>query len=413
MRQERPGESSLSGLAYSSLLGFLFVATSRVLDFTLPSLHLPLILAVLSATLALISNGVLPAFSTKTGKMVGLFTLWFIMCVPFSQWKGGSFNVLSEDLSRSFLVFLMVATTVNTIRRVEGVIAVVGGGTIITMAIALAQNNRIDGRLTMTTGQYSNPNDLAQIMLLGMCFVPALGTWLRNQGLTWFGYAMMVPFLYTVAITGSRAALLTTGLLALVLLVFASPGKKLLLVIAMPLLGMALLAFSGTARLRLATLTSGDTVARASTESEGMAIASTSGRLATLRDSLQLTLENPLFGVGPGVFQSAAASLQNAEGKRAMWLETHNAYTQVSSETGIPGALFFGGAVLTGIMGLLRLRQKTKLRREFEAMNRTVNSVLLGFLTFTITAIFSSVAYSFIFLDVVRDRCRHHRRRRS
>jgi putative inorganic carbon (hco3(-)) transporter len=391
------GESALSAVAYSFLLGFLFVATSRVLDFTLPTLHLPLILAVLSAVLALISNGVRSAFATSTGRFIGLFTLWFILCVPFSQWKGGSFVVLKEDISRSFLVFMMVATTMNTVRRVVGAIAVIGLGTVITMSIALVQNHRLDGRLTMFVGQYSNSNDLAQIMLLGMCFIPSLGAWLRNKTFTWFGYCMMIPFLYAIILTGSRAALLTTAMLAVIVLFFASPGKKLFLVVALPLLGIGLLALSGTARMRMASLFTQNTVSSATSVSEGIAIASAEGRLTMLKDSLKLTLQNPLFGVGPGVFQSASASLQNLEGKRAMWLEAHNSYTQVSSETGIPGAFFYGAAVFTGIGGLMRLRKRTLVRAEFRDMHIVVNSLLLGFVTFVLTSVFSSVAYNFIF----------------
>jgi O-antigen ligase len=390
-------ESSLSGLAYTFLLGFLFVALSRVLDFVLPGLHLPLILAIVAAALALISNGVSRAFLTPTGKFVGLFTLWVILCVPFSQWRGGSFAVLTDDLSRSFLVFLMVAITLKTVRRIEGTIAVIGVGTIVTMFIALLQNHRIDGRLTMSLGQYSNSNDLAQIMLLGMCFVPTLGTWLGKSMITGLGYLMMFPFLYAIISTGSRGALITTVVLAGIVLFYASPGKKLVLIVALPLLGVGLLGLSGPARLRMASLLKGDDARTATSASEGMAIASTSGRLEMLKQSIKLTVQNPLFGVGPGVFQSASAELTHAEGKRAMWLEAHNSYTQVSSETGIPGAIFFSGAVLTGIFGLMRLRKRTSGRVEFQAMNRTLNSTLLGFITFAVTSVFSSVAYGFIF----------------
>jgi hypothetical protein len=207
MQQARQQESSLSGMAYAFLLLFLFLAISRILDFTVPSLHLPLILAVVAAGLTMVSNGILGAFNTTVGKLMGLFTLWCIICIPFSQWKGGSFGVLQDEISRSFLVFIMVSTAINTVPRIQGLMAIMGSGIVVTMGIALAANHRVDGRLTMSAGQYSNPNDLAQIILLGMCFLPILGTWLNKTSLKWLAYLMMVPFLYTIFITWAASRL--------------------------------------------------------------------------------------------------------------------------------------------------------------------------------------------------------------
>lgn len=389
------GESSFSNLAYLFLLGFVFVASSRVLDFIAPpGLHLPLILALISAFLTFFSNGIFAAFATPTGKLMGLYTIWFVLCIPFSQWKGESFEILTTELSRSFLIFLTVASAVNTFQRVKGMIAVIGVSVIVTMIIALSANQRIEGRLTMSAGQYANPNDLAQIMLVGMCFLPMVGVWLKKRSFTWLSAMMMIPFLYTVLLTGSRSGLVAALALGVIVTMFASAGKRLLLLVLFPILTLAALSFSPNAQERFSTIFNKD--APTSRDQE-LAASSSTARWLALKQSFQLTLENPLFGVGPGVFQAATARMDKAVGQRALWVETHNSYTQVSSETGIPGALFFCGAIFVSLRDLLRIRKQTKNNPRRKQLHDTSFYLLLGFSAFAITSLFSSVAYGFIF----------------
>lgn len=386
--------SPLSGAAFFFLLGFVFLATSRILDFTAPGLHLPLIFAVLALVLTAASEGLAGVLSTTVGKLMGLYAAWFLLCIPFSQWKGGSLNVLTDQFSRSLLVFAMVTASVNTAKRVQALMAVIGSGLAVSMVISLAQNARIDGRLTMTLGQYANPNDLAQAMLLGMCFLPMLGVWRNSRFLKIAAYLTAIPFLYATFLTGSRSGLLTLALMAVAAVLFVSPAKKILLIVALPMLGLGLLSVSESARVRIKTLLNDGEV---KTYSEETAVASTEARLTTLKQSLQLTVENPLFGVGPGVFQAAAADLQKDEGRRAFWVETHNAYTQVSSETGIPGAIFFCGAVLLVLARSFRLWRSTAQREAYRGWNLTVGCFVTGFFTFAVTSLFSSVAYGALF----------------
>jgi O-antigen ligase len=130
---------------------------------------------------------------------------------------------------------------------------------------------------------------------------------------------------------------------------------------------------------------------------EQIAAASQRGRMQTLIQSIVLTAENPLFGVGPGIFSAAAAEESQEEGRRALWVETHNAYTQVSSELGIPGLIFFVGAVGGCINGLLRVRKKAAELPQFQEIHGTATWLLLAFLAFAFTSFFSSVAYQLYF----------------
>src|SRR5439155_10032522 len=71
------------------------------------------------------------------------------------------------------------------------------------------------------------------------------------------------------------------------------------------------------------------------------AVASREQRMSLLWESLSMTMSNPLVGVGPGMFDVAAAYQAKRRGAREEWVVTHNTYTQVSSEAGLPALIFF------------------------------------------------------------------------
>ena len=389
-------ESALSKQAYWSLLVFVFFATSRLLDFTLAGLHLPLIVSVYAASCAFISAGPFSAFATNVGKFMGLYTIWFVVSIPFSQWRGGSFQVLTSDLLKSFLLFVTVICTINSARRVRGIMLVFSLGTIVAMALALYFNDRhTGGRLALPSGQLGNPNDLAQAMMLGMFFLPvwAFGRERPNKLVLGLSYLVMLLFAYVIFATASRGVLLSVMMVAGIIFWRAGFVRKILLGSLFLSLIVGLLSISDTARKRLTTLYSEDESTQVTNTLEERAESSTEARVLTLKQSIVLTLQNPLFGVGPGNFESAAAAQRDAEGQRALWVETHNSYTQISSEIGIPGLLFFCCAIGFSLTGLFRIH-----RYGSEPLLIAVSRLLLvAFLGFLLTAMFSSTAYHFMF----------------
>jgi O-antigen ligase len=388
-----PGPNALAGVGFWILLVFVFIASSRWFDLTLAFLHIPLILSVISAALIFAGGGLRAAIGSPIGKLMCLFTLWMIVCVPFSEWRGGSVEILRTTWAKSFLVFLMVAGAVTTVTQVRRMMITIGLGTVGAMLLAHLLEFRVDGRLSLPIGFLANPNDLAQVMLVGVCFLAVLAT--RNIFFRGLVYLLTVLLLFTVFETGSRSGILATGILGVLAFSTASPGRKLALLVMMVGLGGAMFTYSRTARMRLSTLLAD--AEKVTTQSEATAVESRESRIELLKQSLLLTLYNPIFGVGPGVFQASAADLSHDEGKRALWRETHNSYTQVSSESGIPGILFFGAAVWYCIRGLVQLRKRIARKAHLESLASVVNPLLAGFLTFVFTAFFSSVAYHFFF----------------
>ena len=386
---ETPDQGTFSKLAYWSLLAFVFIFTSRLSEFLPPSLHLPLVFATLTASLTFI--GIVPRRSVvnKTGNFFMLYALWFVICIPFSEWKGGSFQVLTQDFIKSFILFISVAYIVNSTARLRGVLLSISIGAVVAMSIALYLNYRINGRLGMPGGELGNPNDLGQYMMLGMCFLPTLAHQGNKKFFRGITYLMMLPFLYTIFATGSRGVLVSLILIVGVVFLRSNITQKLIISVLFVVLGVGLFGISDTARVRLATLF--EDSSRAPTDSvEQVANTSYFARLRTLKQSISLTLQKPLFGVGPGNFESSSAARASG-GERAMWLETHNSYTEVSSETGIIGLLFFGGGIITGLMSLIKTQKLPQLKNT--SFREVSLFLLVGLGGFLLTMMFSAVAY--------------------
>lgn len=79
----------------------------------------------------------------------------------------------------------------------------------------------------------------------------------------------------------------------------------------------------------------------------GADIQSSEGRRELLFQSIRMTFEHPLLGIGPGVFYIVGYEQRKAQtGSGGQAYQTHNTYTQISSETGFPGFFLFLGTVI-------------------------------------------------------------------
>jgi O-antigen ligase len=145
--------------------------------------------------------------------------------------------------------------------------------------------------------------------------------------------------LFQILRTGSRGAFL--GLLCCLAIGFLAGNMKTrssLLFIA-PIAALILVIFVPQSSMeRLTSITGGN----------GEAEQSYDARRYLLQRSIDITFEHPILGVGAGQFSSVEGAQADAEGHHhAHWQETHNTFTEVSSEVGIPALL----CVLWGVGG--------------------------------------------------------------
>jgi putative inorganic carbon (HCO3(-)) transporter len=155
--------------------------------------------------------------------------------------------------------------------------------------------------------------------------------------------------------TGSRGSELAAVSVA-VLAFFLTRQKLKMAVLTVAVVAVGLLAAPSAALHRLTLLTTDE--APQSIDDVG-AIASGLQRTELFMKSLKLTLANPLFGVGPGQFANAVAGEAARDGKWEAWLGTHNSYTQVSSECGIPALLVYITIIVWNFRLNYRLYKRT------------------------------------------------------
>jgi O-antigen ligase len=236
-------------------------------------------------------------------------------------------------------------------------------------------------RLWGLGGVFSNPNDFAINIAINfpLCLAFFLGAKGLLRKLTWAVALMFL--LYGVIATYSRSGLIAMVICSVICVwEFGIRGKRPMVVvasIAVMLVGVGVAITTPRYVLRLSTLLSGEDAAGS------MDHGSLDARRELLMESISVTLHHPLFGVGPGNFQAYTQS----------WHVTHNTYTELSSEAGIPAlALFLTVLVLT-FRNLSSVR-KTASYRTNPQMQLFTNALRAGTAAYMVGAAFASSAYT-------------------
>ncbi len=392
----------LRKLGFAALLLFLFILNSRVFDIVLTTLHLPSMALAAALGAAFISGGVMRAFSNRIGAALICLTVWMCMSVPFSVWRGGAAATVYDRWFKSFLIYFIVAALIATWGHFRKTYFVLAISVLVLAFVALKYGTNIDGRLYLERGRFANPNDLAQILLMSLPFWWFIAT---NPSLKpsrrLLAYLATLPIFLTIAMTGSRGALIATAVLLLILFLRSSMKQKVqLMAIGGIVLTLAVATLPSVLKERYFTYFKpadptgwAHSVIMAQVQDD--ASSSTYARWALLQDSITLTLHNPLFGVGPGLFDVAQDLYSwKTRGHKGAWQVTHNTYTEVSSENGIPALIMY-------VLTLAFIWQTTRIRRPRDAalsprqaeIVSAAFALRLSLIVFAVSAIFASFAY--------------------
>ncbi len=397
------GASAISGFGAPFLYLFLFFAYSRLSELVVPRLHLPMVTAVLAALFGIANGGVTRVLRSPAGLLMLAFTAWLVISTPLSYWKGGSTQLLVFGWGKSLMLFLTIVALIDTIKQCRLAMHVVAFSVLFVALVCLKLGISVEGRLALPFGFLENPNDLAQLLLLGLPF------WLLvSMGKSTVPFrriiagVWIIPILVVIAQTGSRSAVVALAVLGLVIFRnFSLANKAKLAVVGLLAATLGLVFLSDELKNRYVIFLGGpDSEAEAGNVFDGstlQAVASSEQRMALLIDSLKVTAKHPIFGVGPGQFQSYSAGQAGDDQKKAMWKETHCAYTQVSSEAGLPALFFYVGALLYCIKRTSSIYRSTRGDPQLGEISSTAYALLLSLVSYAATSMFSSVAYKIFF----------------
>jgi len=195
--------------------------------------------------------------------------------------------------------------------------------------------------------------------------------------------------------TGSRAALIGASIALLAVFVNVGLVQRLkLLVVVSIVLGMLMIVMPGYIEDRFLTTFGREPVVLDNLTKSSLD--STESRRRLLMDSITITCQHPVFGVGPGNFMAAQNSLAIGRGELTSdWHVSHNTYTQVSSESGLPGLALFLLALafaLRSTSRILRLAVSAD-SVEWEDIKMMAFALRVSTVAFLACAFFASMAY--------------------
>jgi len=400
--QSPPYVSPLNRLAFFSMLLFLFLLHSRLMDLTFPFLHVPVLSLWVAVGACFLGGGFLRAFSTRIGILLLLLSCWMVMCVPFSVWPGGAARTL-KDWIKTMLVFAVIAGLIKTYGQFRQTVFLLAISVLALALLTIPFGSMAEGRLALPRGRFKNPNDLAQIMLMGLPFWWFIATnRMLSRPRRLAGWLSMALVFMIMAKTGSRGALIAFAAVAFVLFWRSSVSHKVSIMVgAMALVVLASMLLPKATKDRYFTFLADDEVADGTAlenRVQASAVSSTWGRWGLLQDSVTLTLFHPLFGVGAGQFVVAQDQYSWAvRHHKGAWHVTHNTYTEVSSENGIPALLFFLLALYFTFRGARvpkALQAPGKRRPKYDEVSSVSFCLRLSLLAYVISGMFGSFAYA-------------------
>jgi O-antigen ligase len=360
--------------AYLWLIAFFVVYSARPEDWIPGLSSIPLakvtgILAIVALIVAI--NKARRRFPRE---IIYLLLLFGQLCltVPLSRvWRGGAFATVLE-FSKVVAIVLVMMLCVITLKRLRLLLFVQAASVAVVAVVSVWKFRSLGGRLEGALGgNYGNSNDLALCIVLSLplCLVFLFHSPSNLRKVVW-ATAMMI-MTYAVFLTSSRSGLISLIVVtAMSVWEFAIRGRRPYLVGLVAIAGLSFWVYA-----------SHGVMSRWNSKDES-ATESAQERRELLIKSLSVTAEHPLFGVGPGNFSIISGH----------WLVTHNSYTQMSSEGGIPALLLYLSILWRGFANVLSIKRMNRCRREVRMFAGGLHASLAGFV---IGSFFASEAYQY------------------
>jgi O-Antigen ligase len=388
-----PGASMMQRFGFLVLCGYLVSGILNEWALRLVGVkgYLSVVTLVSLPVVWLISGSAFRGLRHAIGWLWAGFLCWMLLATPFSIWRGGSFEVLSNYIPRSYVLLFYVAALAVSLRNCRQLMYLNVATACMTLLTCIAFGTHAeDGRYRVPGGAgfFDNSNELAMQLLVGITQFVYLFSQKNRAGkiLAIMGIAISMPYMFW---TGSRGCVL--GAIAYgILLLYMSRNRVRVLAAMIAMAAIGLIVAPGAVLHRL-TLWTGDEPA--TTASDLSAIQSQMSRIELLKRSVSETISHPLFGVGPGQFPVAVMDEAKARGEWFQWLGTHNSYTQVSSECGIPAFILYVATMVACFSINFRLWKVFRNRPDGADIALLSAALLSGCLVFAVCAFFFHMAY--------------------
>jgi hypothetical protein len=373
----------------------LFLVFSRLQDYVY-YLHLPAFLLTICLCVSFFIGGWYRALESPIGKYLTALTILFGIACVFSVWKGGSVALYVGVWLKSYGIYVVVASLLVSLSDVAMTVWISVIGIFCTALTATALGKVDQDRVSTQVSRFGDANDLAQILLIGICL--SAGIFSRKQtGLVRRVtiFIMVVAMIVAMARTGSRGGFIGTLVMILVLFFQSSALGKVRICVACLVISLFALALLPRSLMNRYLAVLGDSSAQQ--ELSGGAIDAVEGRKELLIKSVYVTAQHPLLGVGPGMFMEAEDTIAKGTGLlHGAWHETHNMYTQVSCEAGLPALFCFLAMYVYGFKNLNAVCRAGRQSLDPAVQDAAALAfwMRLALVALTATGFFLSTAYS-------------------
>ncbi len=350
------------------------------------------LIAIVAYLGALLTNRLKFYWSRELGMFLFL-SIWFALGVPFAYWRSHSLTILTDTWSKTFIIFFLLTQTVTSFPRLRKLIWTFIASAFIVSAYSLVKGVDVSGstRYSGATGGFLSGNyvGIAAAMVFPYIFsflITSRGVLRRIALLATF--AMLSWFVVVTASRGGFFSVAFCGLLSY-LIIFA--GNVRLRVGGLVFLVIICIATAFAPRIfwdRMATLWDSD-VAMESADAAS-ATESRWQRQSLLNRSIEYTLDDPVFGVGMGNFAIRSGTETGAQG----WLGTHNTFTQVAAEGGIPSFLIFLALLAMSISRVQRIKRDAR-GEDVKPIQMMARATLVSLLSFAFAGFFAHLAYDY------------------
>jgi O-antigen ligase len=386
---EQAPKSDAKQSSWREPLGFVYFALVlfMVVGYVRPQEWIPGLAVVPIAKITVIPMLLALAFSFKNIHwhmpqeiiFLSLLMLQLWLTVPFSPvWRGGALNV-TLDFSKTLPLVIAIYGAVRSMKRLRRILFVQAASVAAIAIISVVNRHTSDGRLRgVLSGEYGNSNDLALIIDLSLPLCVAFALTTRNfwKKLSWT-IAILAMF-YAVFLTASRGGAVTLVVVVVVCLwQLGVKSRRFYLLLLVPIAAIIIWLYGGNALRERFDQTNVDS---ATNDHSAEASASAQQRKELLLRSLKVTAQHPLFGVGPGNFEVVSG----------VWRVTHNSYTQISAEGGIPAFLLYVLILWRGIANVRDVSGYPKTGKGLRLFSMALGASLAAYL---VGSFFASVAY--------------------
>ena len=385
--------------AFVFLWLFTVAVFARPEDLLKASSHFELVFgstAAMAYVFALVSRRTQLMWSREL-TLIFLITVWFTIGVGFAFWKTGSFDVLTQVWLKVLLIFFLLTQTLTNVGRIRKILwAIIFSELVVTAISILASGDHsahVGERLAGVNGNLLGWNYLGIAVAMMLPYIAAQYVARVSLVRSALLLATVGSSMWMLVLTASRGGFLGVILSTLLtwwFILSRCRRGKVVGVFVLVCLAVVIAKAPDVFWSRLQTVWSwsGDD----SNETATSANESAQGRKILLVKSIGYTFQYPVFGVGLGNFKVAMGT-ENP--KDLGWFTTHNTFTQVSSEGGIPALLIFVLFLAAAIRHMGQLGQRQERHFQYQEVRLLAWATFVSIISFAFEGLFASVAYDY------------------